>query len=279
MRTVCLKYGTDFAVDLCNALWSNGAVGATISSDSTVKIEGTASMKAVAFSGATGVIAYHATGTLNLSGYRGLQVWVYVDTPKVAGQFSIRICSDTFGAVALDTLSLPAIDSGGVWRTYFLPFKNAATLTAVQSIALLNIIGGDPFGTIYLDNVKAIQGVNVSTTYLKGFDDPDQLRMWPGILQSLADQSYRQVINSQARVISFRSAITTPKSDLAWISSIFNLAGDKRIAYAGEEIPIVWSNPRQPFTLDWASGTELGRVGNFEFDEISTWSTAPVSFA
>lgn len=85
----------------------------------------------------TGLAAYWPTGTLNLSGYQQVSFWIRQTSGTVgaAGAIDLRLCSDTAGVTAVNTISIPNLAATGRWMPVTV---NLATNlgSSIQSIAL-----------------------------------------------------------------------------------------------------------------------------------------------
>lgn len=101
----------------------------------------------------TGKLAYAALGaSTDLSAYKQLSLWYRSNGALSAGQLQIKLCSDTTGDTAVDTLSLPASTSN-TWQAVTIE-AGANFGSAIQSIALYAT--SDPGTTIVtLDQIIA----------------------------------------------------------------------------------------------------------------------------
>ena len=65
----------------------------------------------------TGLAAYWPTGTLDLSGYQQVSFWIRQNSGAVgaAGAVDLRLCSDTAGVTAVNTISIPNLAAIGRW--------------------------------------------------------------------------------------------------------------------------------------------------------------------
>lgn len=65
----------------------------------------------------TGLASYKATGTLNLSGYQQLSFWIKqtAGTIGASGALSLRLCSDTAGATAVNTFNIENLTALNRW--------------------------------------------------------------------------------------------------------------------------------------------------------------------
>lgn len=92
---------------------------------------------AIAAAFTTGKAAYFATGTLNLSGYQQVSFWIAQTTGTIgaAGAIDLRLCSDTVGNTAVNTISIPNLAVLNKW-TCITVNTGAALGSSIQSIAL-----------------------------------------------------------------------------------------------------------------------------------------------
>ena len=107
----------------------------------------------------TGLVAYKATGTLDLSGYQQLSFRLYQvsGTAISTGKISIRLCSDTAGVTAVDTFAIPPIYQSGTWIPITIN-KGSALGSSIQSIAVY--VDSDNGATaFYLDNIIACKSI------------------------------------------------------------------------------------------------------------------------
>lgn len=103
----------------------------------------------------TGLAAYFATGTLNLSGYQQVSFWIKqtAGTLVAASDISLKLCSDTAGVTSVNTISIPAIGALNQWSPITIDTAGALG-SAIQSIALyINTDSGAQ--TFLLDNIIA----------------------------------------------------------------------------------------------------------------------------
>lgn len=92
---------------------------------------------AVAAGFTTGLAAYFATGTLDLSGYQQVSFRIKQTSGTIgaAGAITLRLCTDAVGAVSVHTVSVPTVGGLNQWCTF--TWDNAANLNAaIASIAL-----------------------------------------------------------------------------------------------------------------------------------------------
>jgi hypothetical protein len=115
-----------------------GATNVTASLDTTDTREGDVSDSiAIAAAFTTGKAAYKATGTLNLSGYQQLSFFIKqtVGTVAIAGDISLRLCTDTTGDVSVHTFNIPAIGLLSTWACFTVDLGTNLN-SNIQSVAL-----------------------------------------------------------------------------------------------------------------------------------------------
>ena len=118
------------------AAWTASAnVTATLSV--TTKEHFNSDSIAIAAGFTTGLAAYWATGTLSLSGYQQVSFWIQQTTGTVgaAGAIDLRLCSDTAGATAVNTISIPNLAATGRWMPITVDLGTNLG-SSIQSIAL-----------------------------------------------------------------------------------------------------------------------------------------------
>ena len=87
--------------DITTSLATTDALGGIKEGDCSDSI-------AVGVNFTTGLAAYKATGTLNLSGYQQISFWIKqtAGTIGASGALSLKLCSDTAGATAVNTFNI-----------------------------------------------------------------------------------------------------------------------------------------------------------------------------
>jgi hypothetical protein len=125
-------------IDTCEVIWSSngGIANVTTTADGTLKKVGTYGSKNVVAAGfATGLIAYNAITSVNVTPYTRLYAWLYSDIDCAAGQIQFLL-DDTIGCASpLETINCPAL-VGGVWQRVRLQLANPQTDLAIISIGL-----------------------------------------------------------------------------------------------------------------------------------------------
>lgn len=103
----------------------------------------------------TGLAAYYPTGTLDLSGYQQVSFWIanFGGALGTAGSMDLRLCSDSAGTTAVNTISIPNLPAANRWMPVTVDL-GANLGSNIQSIALyVNTDNGAQ--TIQLNNIIA----------------------------------------------------------------------------------------------------------------------------
>ena len=120
--------------------WTASANVTAITSVSNVKEHNISDFISIAGAFTTGKAAYWTLpSTLNLSSYQQISFWVRASGGGFgtisAGALQIRLCSDTVGDTAVDTLSLPLINGASRQQVVTID-KGSALGSSISSIAL-----------------------------------------------------------------------------------------------------------------------------------------------
>jgi hypothetical protein len=158
--TVTLASAVTANIDTCETAWT---ASANVSSLTNVaRKEGTNCVgiaPVTAFT--TGLLAYKATGTLDLSAYQNISFWIRTTTALAASALRLDLCSDTAGATPVHSITVDTAFTTNVWKP--VTFKNGAALSSsIQSVALTALI--DPGATsILIDNIIACNDLHFNT--------------------------------------------------------------------------------------------------------------------
>jgi len=152
-KTITLAAAVTANIADCETVWT-GSANVTQTADTAQFRQGTKSAKSVIATGfTTGIVAYFATGALDLSAYQQVSFWIYHTAALVDGTLSLRLCSDAVGAVPVHTLAIPANPRGSEW-TWFTLDNGSALSSGINSISLYANL--DPgVQTVQLDNIIA----------------------------------------------------------------------------------------------------------------------------
>lgn len=109
----------------------------------------------VAAAFATGLAAYFATGTLNLSGYQQVSFWIKqtAGTLGAASSLSLKLCSDAAGVTAVNTLNLPAFGALNQWTPITID-TGGALGSSIASVAFY-VNTDNAAQTFLIDNIVA----------------------------------------------------------------------------------------------------------------------------
>lgn len=158
--TITLASAVTANISLCQAGWTASA-NVTTTTSSTRK-EGTLSTSiapAAAFT--TGLLAYEATGTLNLSAYQNVTFWIRTSSAVSANVLRLDLCSDAAGATAVHSITIDTAFASNTWKP--VTWKNGSALSSsIQSVALTALSDpGTP--TILIDNILATNNLHFNS--------------------------------------------------------------------------------------------------------------------
>ncbi len=148
-------------IDTCEAAWTHVSTNVTQSNPTTRK-EGSKSIQfAVAAAFTTGQIAYNTIVSTDFSAKTKISFHILTNNSLASGVLSISLCSDTIGAVPVNTVTINQPLTSNVWAV--VTFDNAGALGAtIQSISLDAL--SDPGTTnIQLDNILACTDLTLSS--------------------------------------------------------------------------------------------------------------------
>lgn len=174
--TVTLASSVTTLITDCETNWTASSNVTCTSNTTNFKENITSQQIAVAAGFTTGLAAFFATGTLNLSTKNQVSFWIRVSAGLAAAKnFSIRLCSDTIGAVSVATIAIPDL-TGGILNQW-IPITvdtGGALPSVVNSIALYVDTDNGAF-TVLLDDIIACgpSGTtsSLSLTSLLGWSD------------------------------------------------------------------------------------------------------------
>lgn len=142
-------------IDNCDLPWTGSdAAKVTVTNDTADWKEGYSSSKFAC--GATlGVekVAYRSFASLDLSGYQQVSFWVKNSVALAAGDFQIKLCSDTAGDTPQNTIDIPAIPSINMWAPFTVNTAGAL-YNGVQSVALYQAVDKGAMN-LWVDNIIA----------------------------------------------------------------------------------------------------------------------------
>lgn len=145
-------------VDMCETAWT-AAADVTATTSTARKGGSNSASLAVAAGFTTGLIGYKALASAeDFSAYERVSLWIRSSVVAAAGVYQIKLCSDTAGAVAVDTFDVPALTVASIYHCYTIARTGGGALgNSIQSVALYAVSDpGTP--TILLDCIIAAKG-------------------------------------------------------------------------------------------------------------------------
>ncbi len=155
-RALTIPANTIKDVDSCDAAWT-AATNVTTATSTNRKQGTNSNTLAIAAGFTTGIVAYKATGTLDLSAYQQINLWLQTNTIVATGVFRVDLCSDVAGATPVDSFTINiALNPINVWHSIVID-KGSALGSAIASVSIVAL--SDP-GTVTLtvDNVFVSKG-------------------------------------------------------------------------------------------------------------------------
>jgi hypothetical protein len=154
-KTVTLSGSVTQMISDCESVWTAGSGNVTASTNTGDFKEGSKSANLIIASAfTTGLAAYFATGTLDLSGYQQVSFWIKNSAAVAGSTLSLRLCSDVAGVTTVDSIPIPALP-GTSQRWVAVTVDTAGALgSSIKSVALYCDL--DPGAiTILLDDIIA----------------------------------------------------------------------------------------------------------------------------
>ena len=272
METVVLKCGTDITLHACDVAWTADAV--TPSVDTVDFKQGTGSMS-VTTTG-TGLQCHGSLTSVDISAKTHVQFYIKSGSNTTASKFTLRVSIVTDCSAAADELNIPALVSG-VWTLCTLELSIPSALTQVKSVGLVQNTAGDV--DVHIDGILAVNACSYETYGVKGFDDVDAVRLWPGVSNDCPDGERRVSPTAYGRIIAFMIAPNTTKAERVWLVVPFALASTKALLYSNEEVAVVFENAEKAFASEWLRGTPIGRAYPMRLYEKSIRATSPSSWS
>ncbi len=183
--TVTLATPQTKTVDLCESGWV-AANSATVTYAAIYRKQGSACLNVTKASYLTSTLyAYKALGSAqNFSAYQELSFWLSCDSNLAANTWKLCLCSDTAGAVIVDTITIPALSNINRPTPFAVARNGGGNLGAsIQSVALYSHTSTPAAGLdIRLDCIIATKTGGLNLTSVIGKDSspteaPDGV--WP----------------------------------------------------------------------------------------------------
>lgn len=164
-------------IDSCDTdpvAWVDDTAGqVTVSRETTIKQENTASVKLAFAAGAgTGLVAHHVIASINLTAVDSIGCWVRSSIALTAGDFKLLLDDTAACTSPLESIDIPAI-SANTWTWVSLPIVTPANLTAVVAVGLNQVVDKGAFdlyldfivGGDWADQLNAADFLTIGTTY------------------------------------------------------------------------------------------------------------------
>jgi len=188
-KTVTLASALTQNIDLCEVIWTGtGDTTVTLVAVGTDGKQGDYSVRLTVDSSPQANIlqAYHATGTLDLSSKQKISFWIKNTSAIVAGNWVVKLCSDTAGATPVDEFPIPAIPSTGYWVPLTLTRTGEGNLnSSIGSIAIYTggVTTGLASSVITVDDFIACtsDGLNLQSLISKNSLEQGGSEGWFGI--------------------------------------------------------------------------------------------------
>lgn len=153
-KTVTLTTPVTRNIDLCDVAWTKAAA---TSANTQVGVRSPYNITIAIGAGVTAntLMAYHATGSLDLSAFQQVSLWYFVNVATTAStNWTLCLCSDTVGQTILYSVPLPVMPAGSTWTPIAVDVGTPLVGT-IQSVALYS--GSTPQSSvnISLDNILA----------------------------------------------------------------------------------------------------------------------------
>lgn len=226
---------TETLLSDCETAWTASA-NVTATADATIFKVGTKSAKIVIASGfTTGLAAYFATGTLDLSSKQILKFWLYLAAGALptAGQLQLMLCTDAAGAGVVNAFNIPALTNRGnatapfgsaygQWHPIAIDLGSAMG-ASIQSIALYvaSDLGAQ---TIYIDDVRVCNAPNLT----KSISTCDSV--WTALTNVTAATSSTRKEGSLSASLTISSSFTTGRAAY-FATGTLDLSGYQQVSF------------------------------------------------
>ena len=164
-KTIKLASALTTTVNNTETAWT-AANSYTTSLTSTQQKQGNSALQVNAPASPTNNKAVYFTlpSTLDLSAYNSLTFWIRAQTGVIVnGSWSVRLCSDTIGATTVDTFTIPAVGTTGVWIPVTIAKSGGGSLgSAIASIAIYGSTSVTASSIILADNFSACNAASLN---------------------------------------------------------------------------------------------------------------------
>lgn len=180
-KSITVSAAQNLDVSDCDSAWTASANITSTADTADGFMQGTHCAKHVVAAGfTTGLASFFATGTINLSSYQQVCFWIKTTVAILAGQYSIRLCSDAAGVTTVNNIGIPAIPTTGQWTPVVIN-TGGALGTSIASVALY-VDSDQGAVTIDLDNIfaaKAPGATALTLNTLVGKNTSPEPFWWP----------------------------------------------------------------------------------------------------
>lgn len=262
--SVTLIYGPKL-VESCDAIWTANT-NVTASIETTIKKSGSGSAKLAVASGfTTGVAAYKAIASLDMTKATQIRFWIRSSINISANHLQFLIDNTAACASPLELLDIGAL-TADTWSQQTLSFATPANLTAVIALGL-KVVTDNGACNIYIDKIELVSETRTfNELHIVGFDNPENEDGFP---QSEAVQLLDGSWYKDSPVVSTRNIYL----DLGVIQDIqeqiflrnFAWGESQSITYAGETVSVI--STMNSFPVSRANNTKTSKSFRFELKE------------
>jgi hypothetical protein len=250
-----------------NTWTSADAVNVTTTTNTTAKEHYFSDSIAVGAGFVTGVAAYYPLPTtLDLSAYQQVSFWIYQRSGTIgaAGACSLVLCSDTAGAVGVNTIDIPQLGILSYWHPITVNV-GVALSSSVRSIAF-KVNTDNAAQTFYLNNIIAC----------KAASSPDSLTLTSLIGKNTTGETWYgiQSING-TRVMLDDYVNSLPSNTIAGYFPMTGIGVTENVTtYKRETIKTTYatliSTQVQTFTTSGTAGNLICYEGGWDRTNMST---------
>lgn len=159
-RTVTLASAVTAAITPATASWTT-VTNTTSTTSTNRKLGSTSSSLTVSNTFTTGKSHYTLTSQADYSAYQQITFWINQTGGTLAsgdGEITLKLCSDTAGATAVNTFNIPRIRALNQWQAFTID-NGAALGSSIQSIALY--VNNDRASqTFLINNIQAVKAAS-----------------------------------------------------------------------------------------------------------------------
>lgn len=248
--------------------WTASA-NVTCTTSTTRKSTTSCAQHAIASGFATGKVAYFATGTLDLSGYTKISLWMRCSAAVASGVFSVRLCSDATGTTSVNSFTINEAFTTTNWRVITLD-NGSALDSSIGSVALYAI--SDPGTvTVLMDNIIACNDLTL-TSVISLDSSATSLDFWP--IREINGTTIKldEGLNSDGSTSAKGYVGTTATSTIYKIEPVVPSNQFNTIQEAGSSqfVPSTYSGGWDTTDMSTQTGLTFMRVGDASGDGITS---------